>query len=431
MNKDTAMTKQESEEMIQQLKKIFEVVRLLDVETLETGNLKNKTDAEGFPFKCYNFWKKNTCCKNCSSREALNKKSEILKLEYLDSKIYQVISKYIEIDGKPYVMEMINAMKSDAIMDDDSRAELIKQLSGYNRELYTDALTGIYNRRYYEERIKNSDMEAGIAMIDLDDFKIYNDTYGHHAGDLVLETVARVIRNCIRQTDTLIRFGGDEFLLLLPGIPAEKLPEKLEQIRSSVHEAQVPGYTHLRPSVSIGGVLQTLADPIEAVVRRADLLMYQAKNRKNAVVVADPQAEPEDPEQLPQQKQQILIVDDSAMNRAILSEILQQDYRILEAANGEEALERLNQYSGDIALVLLDLIMPGMDGFAVLDFMTRNHTIEDVPVIMISSEDSEESIRRAYEMGASDYVNRPFDSKVVYRRVYNTIKVQFTRDYTG
>ncbi len=114
-------------------------------------------------------------------------------------------------------------------------------------------------------------------------------------------------------------------------------------------------------------------------MRRADLLlMYQAKNRKNAVVVADPQAEPEDPEQLPQQKQQILIVDDSAMNRAILSEILQQDYRILEAANGEEALERLNQYSGDIALVLLDLIMPGMDGFAVLDFMTRNHTIEDV-----------------------------------------------------
>ena len=109
-------------------------------------------------------------------------------------------------------------------------------------------------------------------------------------------------------------------------------------------------------------------ETVEQAVSRADKLMYQAKNRKNAVVVADPQAEPEDPEQLPQQKQQILIVDDSAMNRAILSEILQQDYRILEAANGEEALE---QYSGDIALVLLDLIMPGMDGFAVLDFMTR------------------------------------------------------------
>ena len=94
-----------------------------------------------------------------------------------------------------------------------------------------------------------------------------------------------------------------------------------------------------------------------------------------------------------------------------------------EAANGEEGVEMINQHGGDIALVLLDLIMPVMDGFDVLDYMTRNHTIEDTPVIMISSEDSEDSIRRAYEMGASDYVNRPFDSKVVYRRVYNTIKL--------
>ena len=75
------------------------------------------------------------------------KKEKVLKLEYLNSNIYQVISKYIEIDGKPYVIELINAMKSDAIMDDDGRTELIKQLSGYNRELYTDALTGIYNRQ--------------------------------------------------------------------------------------------------------------------------------------------------------------------------------------------------------------------------------------------------------------------------------------------
>ena len=172
MTNDTAMTKQESEVMIEQLKKVFEVVRLLDVDTLEMGNLKGVEDVDGFPCKCYDFWKKGTRCKNCTSREALQKKEKVLKLEYLNSNIYQVISKYIEIDGKPYVIELINAMKSDAIMDDDGRTELIKQLSDYNRELYTDALTGIYNRRYYEERIKNSDMTAGIAMIDLDDFKI-------------------------------------------------------------------------------------------------------------------------------------------------------------------------------------------------------------------------------------------------------------------
>ena len=110
MNKGTAMTRQESEVMIKELSKVFDVVRLLDEETLETGNIKDVTDAEGFPCKCYSFWKKGDNCKNCTSRDAFRKKNEQLKLEYLDSNIYQVISKYVEIDGKPYVMELIQHM---------------------------------------------------------------------------------------------------------------------------------------------------------------------------------------------------------------------------------------------------------------------------------------------------------------------------------
>ena len=82
MTNDTAMTKQESEVMIEQLKKVFEVVRLLDVDTLEMGNLKGVEDMDGFPCKCYDFWKKGTRCKNCTSREALQKKEKVLKLEY-------------------------------------------------------------------------------------------------------------------------------------------------------------------------------------------------------------------------------------------------------------------------------------------------------------------------------------------------------------
>ena len=83
MANDTAMTKQESEVMIEQLKKIFEVVRLLDGDALETGNLKDLANADGFPCKCYDFWKKGTRCKNCTSKEALQKKEKLLKLEYL------------------------------------------------------------------------------------------------------------------------------------------------------------------------------------------------------------------------------------------------------------------------------------------------------------------------------------------------------------
>lgn len=428
MNKGTAMTQQESEVMIKELSKVFDVVRLLDEETLETGNITDVTDAEGFPCKCYSFWKKGNNCKNCTSRDAFRKKNEQLKLEYLDSNIYQVISKYVEIDGKPYVMELINVMNSDAVMDEDGRNELIKQLSGYNRELYTDALTGIYNRRYYEERIRNSNMSAGVAMIDLDDFKIYNDTFGHDAGDLALTTVVGIIKDNIRRTDMLIRMGGDEFLLVMPDIGEQAFADKLNQIQEKVHSSKVPGYSQLRISVSIGGVLSGIGNTVEQAIRKADQFMYQAKTCKNMVVT-------EHDEQLKEQqesannngskayKYRILVVDDSEMNREILSEILSEEYDIIEADSGDTCIDMLRKYETGISLVLLDIVMPGMDGFGVLNYMNRHHYLEDIPVIMISSEDSAEIVRRAYEMGVSDYINRPFDAGVVHRRVYNTIKL--------
>lgn len=290
-------------------------------------------------------------------------------------------------------------------------------------ELYKDPLTGAYNRRYYEEVIRTSIGPAGIALMDVDDFKICNDTYGHHAGDLALETAASAIQSCIRSSDLLIRYGGDEFLLVLPGIPGDILQTKLEQISDAVRNAAVPGYSHFRLSLSIGGTMQTLTDPVEGIVRRADWLMYQAKCRKNAVMVEVPGHSLAALEKLLQNKSQILLVDDSAMNRMILKEILGGDYRILEAENGQECLEKLQTEAENIALVLLDINMPVMDGFEVLKAMNANHTIEDIPVIMISSDDSDAAIRRSYELGASDYVNRPFDARIVYRRVTNTIKL--------
>ena len=290
-------------------------------------------------------------------------------------------------------------------------------------ELYKDPLTGAYNRRYYEEVVRKSIGPAGIALMDVDDFKICNDTYGHHAGDVALKTVASAIQSCIRSSDLLIRYGGDEFLLVLPGIPSDILQTKLEQIRAAVQQATVPGYSHFRLSLSIGGTMQAITDPMENAVRRADRLMYQAKCRKNAVMVEVPGHSLAALEKLLQNKSQILLVDDSTMNRMILKEILGDDYSILEAENGQECLEKMQAEAGNIALVLLDINMPVMDGFEVLKAMNANHTIEDIPVIMISSDDSDAAIRRSYELGASDYVNRPFDARIVYRRVTNTIKL--------
>lgn len=122
-----------------------------------------------------------------------------------------------------------------------------------------------------------------------------------------------------------------------------------------------------------------------------------------------------------EQRARILIADDSEMNRAILAEMLEDEYDILEAENGKEAIAVIQEQGMNLSLILLDIVMPEMDGFGVLSEMNRNHWIEDIPVIMISSERGAEQIERAYQLGATDFISRPFDALIVHKRVVNTI----------
>lgn len=425
--KDYKMTGQRAEERMLQYENVFSVVRLLDAETILNAAKGKNQNISAEPCRCFDFWETGKRCRNCVSLKALEEKNKKTKLEFWENNVYQVTAHYVEVDGKPKVMELIQYLDEADIVDIDGSERLFTKLNGFQDELYRDVLTGIYNRRYYEDQLRKQILPAGIAMIDLDDFKLYNDTCGHNAGDLALTTVAGVIRGMIRRTtDILIRYGGDEFLLVMPGVKEEDFTQKLRQIQNEVHSKEVPGFSRLQLSVSIGGVLSE-EHKIENAVEMADKLMYRAKNHKNAVVTAvnSQMAGPngvfqEDSEKI---RQQILIVDDSELNREILSEMLHTDFRILEAEDGAQALEMLQQQGTGISLVLLDIIMPVLDGFGVLSYMAREHIIEDIPVIMISSDDSEKNIRRAYELGVSDYISRPFDAKVVYQRVFNTIKL--------
>ena len=425
MSSDYIMTMQQAQMEMELYKKVFTVVRLLDKREFRL----EENDNPGGDMElchCYDFWKKEKPCTNCIAARAFEEKSVRTKLEYLDSDIYQVTARYVEIDGQPYVMELLRKMDEEFLVDLENRDRLMEKLSGYNEKLYQDALTGVYNRRYYEDRIKKMTASVGVAMIDMDDFKIYNDTYGHNAGDLALITTVEAIRRCIRKNDTLIRYGGDEFLLVLQGISETMFREKLKQIRTEIYNANVPTYSRLQLSASIGGVMSA-GRTVEETVMEADKFMYLAKNRKNTVVTekdfANEEGEDGTALEALKVKQQILIVDDSEMNREILTEMLQDDFRILEAENGEEALKMLKQYDTGISLMLLDIVMPVMNGFEVLAAMAREHWMDDIPVIMISSEGSEDYIRRAYEMGIADYIRRPFDAKIVYQRVFNTIKL--------
>lgn len=424
MNKQDQMTMQEAERKMESLREVFQVVRLVDGKMLMDREKRINAGDLSKTCQCYSFWKKDKECENCSSLLALKEQTQKIKFEFLDLQVFQVISRYVEIDGRPYVMEMIQNLDESIQIDQEGYDKLISKLSGYNEKLYTDVLTGIYNRRFFEEKIKNMEDEAGIAVIDLDDFKLHNDTYGHSAGDAALITTANIIKKYIRKTDILIRYGGDEFLLILPSIKKHIFEDKLKLIREKIHDTVVPKYEKMQLSVSIGGAIFREGN-IEDAIASADRQMYIAKNYKNMVVTEwDENGKKKEENSASEKlKQQILIVDDSEINREILKEILKEDYRILEAANGEECLEQLERYGTGISLVLLDIVMPEMDGFEVLAAMNQNHWIGDIPVIMISSEDSDSYIRRAYEMGVSDYISRPFDAKIVYQRVLNMIKL--------
>lgn len=120
-------------------------------------------------------------------------------------------------------------------------------------------------------------------------------------------------------------------------------------------------------------------------------------------------------------KQKILIVDDSAMNRAILSDMLGDDFDITEVSDGVEAISTLKEYGSEISLILLDIVMPNMDGFEVLAEMNSQKWIDDIPVIIISSEDNATYIERGYDLGATDYISRPFDANIVKKRAVNTL----------
>ena len=424
MREQDKMTMEQAEVKMSCLREVFPFVRLVKGSVLKD---REREPAEGLPraCQCYEFWKKDKPCENCISRDVLDSQGEESKIEFIDDQMYQVFSRYVEIDGEPYVMEMIKELDERTLLDSEGYEKLLSHLTVYNEKLYKDALTGAYNRRFYEDEVKDMNGPAGVAVIDLDDFKIYNDTYGHHAGDLVLETAADIIRRYVRKSDMLIRYGGDEFLLILPDIQSDIFAAKLKMIQERIYEATIAGYNRLQMSVSIGGVMFNSGD-IKEAVSRADKLMYRAKKRKNMVVTEwdvkdNPKKAPE--EESEDLRQQILIVDDSEMNRAILTEILQKDYRILNAEDGEQCIEILEQKGTAISLILLDLVMPKMDGFEVLAVMNKKQWIEDIPVIMISSEDSAQFIQKAYEFGVTDYIGRPFDAKVVYQRVFNTIKL--------
>lgn len=414
-------TKEEATAFVKSLRQVSEFVRILSKDEIEG---KHPLTADFKQSYCYRALKKDSACENCISKIVLDNKSDSTKIEFINGQCYQFFAQYIIVEGVECSIETAVKINEKVLVDSIGYKEIVEKYSATYASMYTDPLTGVYNRAYYEKVEKNVNTPAGIAVIDIDDFKLCNDIYGHKAGDVALQTVTQIIRNNIRSNDKIIRIGGDEILLILDGIQEESFERKLERIRSQVRMARVKGYNKLQLSISIGAVV-SMTETREVSVTKADRLMYIAKSSKNRVVsewnenkqITSSLNERDDNKPL------VLVVDDSDMNRFLLSQILLDDYNVIEACDGVEATQIIQDHFKELSIVLLDIVMPRMDGFGVLEFMNANDLIQDLPVIMISSMDEDSAIRRCYELGISDYVRRPFSADVVGKRVYNIVRL--------
>ena len=269
--------------MMHMLKNVFDVVRLVDVGRTCVLNVDDQGKIVDEDHPCFAVWNRENRCENCVSYKAFTQKTQLAKIEFMDEDAYQVISKYVEVEGRPCVLELVVKLRKDMPLSFHGREHLVRSLHQYSQELYQDALTGAFNRRYYEEQFCGKDSADGVAVLDVDNFKAINDTYGHQAGDAALRTIVQAIVGCIRNSDILIRYGGDEFLLVFPEIPEPVFNRRLQEITSAVSNAAVPDYPKMQLSVSVGGVYKMT--PLSDAVYRADALMYKAKTEKRRMML--------------------------------------------------------------------------------------------------------------------------------------------------
>lgn len=389
-NHEVNLTDEEAAAEVARVAKTYPVVRLLSAD-----QIKSEPNCLLAGNRCP--------CLRQSSLEVLADSDEVSEQLLNDGTEYRARLRPLKVEGEPHVLLMVRPIDEQEAAEEDL--------------VYTDVLTSVRNRRYYEEKLRSARMNAGVAVIDLDDFRVFNDTCGRHAGDLALGAVATAIRSGIRSTDELVRYGCDKFVVVMPNIPSDDFTRRLHQVSDAVHATIVPGHEYVSLTACVGGV-RIHGETVDEGVGRAVQLLSRAKAKAGTVVT-----DADSIEAFQSEKPLVLIVDDSEMNRAILNEMLKDEYCILEADNGRTALDMVDRYGDELSLVLLDIVMPGISGFEVLADLSRRSGIDNLPFIMISSEDSDDMVLRAYELGASDYINRPFDSRVVRRRVSNTIRL--------
>lgn len=275
------MTHEELRVMIRELRRVFDIVRIVKAPTDKQCCINEACEIIQEPGRCFDFWNQEVRCKQCVSMRALSKKQLSRKFEFLGSEVYLITAMYVEVEDEPFVIEMLAKLTEETMLGAWGANDFADTIIKYNRKLYIDALTGAYNRQYYDEQLAALPGEYAVGYVDLDQFKDINDTWGHHAGDQALKVAVDAMMACVRDTDSVVRFGGDEFVLVFRNIPKDIFAMRLEKIRKAVSEIVFEEFPDMHMSISVGGYYGE--GTVEELVQKADVLLYDAKTNRNSV----------------------------------------------------------------------------------------------------------------------------------------------------
>lgn len=341
-----------------------------------------------------------------------------------------------EEDGK--------AMLIVGLLDEDVQIrrekKIVDDLSTARKMATIDALTGVKNKYAYSEAEKRMDRrvaeglvsEFSVAVFDLNDLKRINDNHGHEIGDQYLKDSCRLICTCFKHSP-VFRIGGDEFAVILEGEDYANQEELLERFEKQI----LANLDHDKPVVSFGCSRFNAQKDVnmQSVFARADAMMYREKMLLKSLGRTKEEGETngENPvagfgeSPVVSVRKHILIADDIESNRELLGDLLQEDYEIIYASDGVEAMGILREHKDEIALVILDLYMPHMSGREVMLQMQVDEELMFIPVIFISVDLNAEL--DCLKIGAMDFIPKPYpDIEIIKARIARCIELSENRD---
>ena len=289
----------EVREMMRFLEEVFNLVRLVDPKETAVITIEKNGTIRKAPYSCFEIWGKKVRCENCSSMCAMNGKCAVNKFELLKQDVFYVVSKPVLIhlgEGKTANLVLEIASRISEQQEAPAKLEDVYQLiENTHNKIYLDPLTEAYNRRFLDEMLflhhgQNSvARQVAVIMLDLFHFKQTNDLFGHQTGDKVLRGVVKALKSQMRLCDSIIRFGGDEFVVILTNCEEEQIPQFIERFVKAVAEVKYGpndtiateadfGYAYEASFVQKGSMLSDM-------ISKADQQMYQNKRKhKNSIV---------------------------------------------------------------------------------------------------------------------------------------------------